>query len=110
MEHDANNGHGTAASSATMRPLEDNDRKREELAPKVKRRRVIYITEEAKMLVKRLALPKYGSGHKIQSTLKNMKGEVVKDGTQVLNVSQIMNMVADADRSTPQAARGSQVL
>jgi hypothetical protein len=40
------------------------------LAAKVKRRRVNYINEEAKMLVKKLALPKYGSGHQIQSTLK----------------------------------------
>ncbi len=54
------------------------------------------------MLVKRLALPKYGSGHKIQSVLKDTKGEVAKYGTQHLDASQIMNIKAgDVDRSTP---------
>ncbi len=52
------------------------------------------------MLAKLLALPKYGSCHKIQSVLKGMKGEVANDGIQWLDVSQIMNKVGDADCST----------
>ena len=92
---------GLPASSASPRRCsEDDDREWEELAARAKRRR-LDLTHAAKLLAKRLDLPKYGPANRIQSILKSMDDNFMVQGKLETDITDVMKKVDEVNGSSP---------